>query len=191
MDKRLFNRLLDVIEQDIAPLTARAVEMGSRVFGAAVLRAADLSLVLAETNHAAFSPLWHAEVYATKMFYELQNHPAAEDCLFLATHRPCCMCTSALAWSGFKRIYYLFGYESTDKDFAMPHDLRMNREIFGCDAPTLKNDYFEMFPLEEWAKRDPELASSLSPDGRIGRLKAFYGELARRVAEKESGSIPV
>ncbi|NLL35909.1 MAG: nucleoside deaminase [Fretibacterium sp.] len=191
MNIKLFDRLLDVIEHDIAPLTERAVETGSRVFGAAVLRASDHSLVLAETNHAAFSPLWHAEVYTIKLFYELQGHPAAEDCLFLATHRPCCMCTSALAWAGFRRIYYLFGFESTEKDFAMPHDLRMNREIFGCDAPTLKNAYFEMHSLEDFAAGTPERSSELLPDGRIGRLTALYDNLARRVAERESGAIPV
>ena len=33
----LFYRFLDVIEHDIAPLTARGVSIGSKVFGAAVL----------------------------------------------------------------------------------------------------------------------------------------------------------
>ena len=191
MDSRTFFRFLDVIEYDIMPLTERAVDIGSRVFGAAVLRRDDLSLVLAETNHAAFSPLWHAEVYTIKMFYELQKHPAAEDCIFLSTHQPCCMCTSALAWSGFKDIFYLFGYESTEKDFAMPHDLKMSREIFGCSEPTRNNSYFTMHSLTETAKSTPELTPELLPEGRIGRLSSLYNLLACRVAEKESSSIPV
>ena len=60
MQEKLFNRLMDVIEYDVAPLTRKRVAIGCKVFGAAVLRKDDLSLVLAETNMEAFSPLWHA-----------------------------------------------------------------------------------------------------------------------------------
>ena len=62
MQEKLFNRLMDVIEYDVAPLTRKRVAIGCKVFGAAVLRKDDLSLVLAETNMEAFSPLWHGEV---------------------------------------------------------------------------------------------------------------------------------
>ena len=75
MQEKLFNRLMDVIEYDVAPLTRKRVAIGCKVFGAAVLRKDDLSLVLAETNMEAFSPLWHGEVYAIKQFWELQGHP--------------------------------------------------------------------------------------------------------------------
>ena len=101
MQEKLFNRLMDVIEYDVAPLTRKRVAIGCKVFGAAVLRKDDLSLVLAETNMEAFSPLWHGEVYAIKQFWELQGHPDPKDCIFIATHQPCCMCASAIAWSGF------------------------------------------------------------------------------------------
>ena len=121
---QLFDRLCDVIERDIVPKTRMEVATGSKVFGAAVLRKADLSLVLAETNHEAYSPLWHGEVYTIKMFYEKQGHPDAADCIFLSTHQPCCMCASALARAGFREIYYLFGYDHTEADFNIPHDRR-------------------------------------------------------------------
>ncbi len=78
----LFFRMLDVIEADIVPLTARGVTLGNKVFGAAVLRKDDLSLVVAGTNHEAFSPLWHGEVYTIKLFYELQGHPDPSECIF-------------------------------------------------------------------------------------------------------------
>ncbi len=54
----LFWRMLDVVEKDIVPLTRDGVRQGHKVFGAAVLRADDLSLVLAGTNHEAECPLW-------------------------------------------------------------------------------------------------------------------------------------
>src|SRR5690606_20377163 len=53
------DRLLDVVEQDIVPLTAAGVVHGNKLFGAALLRKDDLSLVLAETNNETENPLWH------------------------------------------------------------------------------------------------------------------------------------
>ena len=188
MNDKLFHRLLDVIEKDIVPLTAGGVEEGSRVFGAAVLRRGDLSLVVAETNRAAVSPLWHGEVYTIKLFYELLGHPDPGECVFLATHQPCCMCAAALAWSGFREIYYLFGYEHTRNAFDMPHDLEMNREIFGCDEPKPKNAYFEWHSLYAAAE---ELSDSKEAKKRLAAISKTYEGLAARVGMKESGSIVI
>ena len=174
-ENQLFYRLLDVIEHDILPKTRAEVVTGSKVFGAAVLRRADLSLVLAETNHEAYSPLWHGEIYTIKMFYEKQGHPDAADCIFLSTHQPCCMCASALAWAGFREIYYLFGYEHTEVDFNIPHDRRMIRELFGINEPTPENYYFKWRSLPEMVKTmlDPDVA-----EGRLERIRAAYAELS-------------
>jgi len=171
----LFHRMLDVIEEDIVPLTARGVSIGCKVFGAAVLKKDDLSLVVAGTNHEAFSPLWHGEVYTIKLFYELQGHPDPSECLFLSTHEPCSMCISALAWAGFREIYYFFGYEQTQDDFNIPHDLRMLREVFGCSAPTKDNIYFKSRSLIELAEelKDQEMAN-----GRIERIREAYAGLS-------------
>ena len=49
MDISLIDRLLDVIEQDIVPRTAEGVAHGNKLFGAAILRKDDRSLVIAET----------------------------------------------------------------------------------------------------------------------------------------------
>ncbi|MDI9370105.1 MAG: nucleoside deaminase [Synergistaceae bacterium] len=167
--------MLDVIEEDIVPLTARGVSIGCKVFGAAVLRKDDLSLVVAGTNHEAFSPLWHGEIYTIKLFYELQGHPDPSECLFLSTHEPCSMCISALAWAGFGEIYYFFGYEQTQDDFNIPHDLRMLREVFGCATPSRDNIYFKSRSLLELAEglEDREAARS-----RIERIKNTYADLS-------------
>ena len=163
MQEKLFNRLMDVIEYDVAPLTRKRVAIGCKVFGAAVLRKDDLSLVLAETNMEAFSPLWHGEVYAIKQFWELQGHPDPKDCIFIATHQPCCMCASAIAWSGFPKLFYLFGYENTSKDFHIPHDQKMIRELFHCTSPAEDSSYSQAAP--SWAcairrKRRPVSSAS-------------------------------
>ncbi|MDR3231712.1 MAG: nucleoside deaminase [Synergistaceae bacterium] len=187
-DDKLFHRLLDVIENDIAPLTAKCVETGSRIFGAAVLHRSDLSLVVAETNHAAFSPLWHGEVYTIKLFFELQGHPDPGDCVFLATHQPCCMCAAALAWSGFREIHYLFDYGHTRDAFNMPHDSMMNREIFGCDEPRAQNRYFEWRSL---CAMIDGLVDPVEARARVDRIAAVYARFSKVVAENESKAIRV
>lgn len=45
---RLLDRLLAAMENDILPLTRSGVTNGNKVFGAALLRKDDLSVVLAE-----------------------------------------------------------------------------------------------------------------------------------------------
>lgn len=43
------------------------------------------------------------EVACIKKFWELpeEGRPLPSECLMLATHEPCSMCTSAITWSGF------------------------------------------------------------------------------------------
>jgi tRNA(Arg) A34 adenosine deaminase TadA len=123
----LINRLFDVIEDDIVPLTAKGVAQGNKLFGAAILRKHDLSLVIAETNNELENPLWHGEVHCLKRFYELPraDRPETGDCIFLATHEPCSLCLSAITWAGFDNFYYLFSHEDSRDSFAIPHDLKI------------------------------------------------------------------
>jgi len=59
--KTLVHALLDVNVQSIIPLTADHVAKGCKVFGAAILRKSDLSLVIAGTNNEVVSPLLVSE----------------------------------------------------------------------------------------------------------------------------------
>jgi len=129
----LAKRLLDVIEHDILPLTREGVAGGNKVFGAAILRKSDLSLVIAETNNETENPLWHGEVHTLKRFYERIEKPDTKEYIFLSTHEPCSMCLSAITWAGFDNFYYFFSHEDSRDSFAIPHDLRILKEVFRLD----------------------------------------------------------
>lgn len=131
----LLSRLLDVIENDIAHRTRSGVEAGNKLFGAAILRKQDLSLVVAETNNEIENPLWHGEMHAIKRFYEMAGHPAPKDCLFLATHEPCSLCLSGITWSGFDNFYYLFSHQDSADSFAIPYDIQILKAVYAVPDP--------------------------------------------------------
>ena len=50
------SRLLEVMEGEILPMTERGVAAGNKVFGAAILRKSDMSVVIAGTNSETDNP---------------------------------------------------------------------------------------------------------------------------------------
>lgn len=133
----LVARFFDVIETDIAAKTQKGVAGGNKLFGAAILRKSDLSLVVAETNNETENPMWHGEMHAIKRFFELpaDQRPEVRDCLFLATHEPCSLCLSGITWSGFDNFYYLFSYEDTRDSFGIPHDIAILKDVYAVPDP--------------------------------------------------------
>ena len=73
----------DVIDHDILPMTERGVAVGNKVFGAALLRKTDLSVVIAGTNAETDNPLLHGEVSTLNRFYEMPDRTSTRDLLFL------------------------------------------------------------------------------------------------------------
>ena len=130
--RKLCDRLLDVISHEIVPKTRVGVSAGNKIFGAAILRKLDLSVVVAGTNDETRNPLLHGEIVTLNALFDLPsfNRPKIEDCLFLSTHEPCSLCLSAITWSGLDNFYYLFGYEKTRDAFNIPHDLKILEEVF-------------------------------------------------------------
>ncbi|HAT9829622.1 TPA: nucleoside deaminase, partial [Legionella pneumophila subsp. pneumophila] len=68
---KIIDKLLAITEQTIVPMTQKSILQGNKIFGAAILNKADLSLIIASTNHETENPLWHGEIHTLKKFYEI------------------------------------------------------------------------------------------------------------------------
>jgi len=186
-DRALATRFLDVIEHDIVPLTRAGVERGDKVFGGAVLRKSDLSLVIAGTNRETENPLFHGEIATLNAFFAVTDpaRPAPGDCLFLSTHEPCSLCLSAITWAGFDNFHYLFGYVDTRDAFNIPHDLKILSEVFRIE----NGDYARENAF--WQSRSiDDLIGGESDDlkRRIERLRSLYDALSSVYQESKTGS---
>lgn len=188
-------RLLDVLENDIIPITRDGVAQGNKVFGAAILRKSDLSLVIAGTNEETANPLWHGEISTLRSFYELPeaDRPDTKDCLFLTTHEPCSLCLSAITWTGFDNFYYFFGYEDTRDAFNIPHDLKILQDVFKIEGGDYarKNSFWECHDLIDQAYHIH------GDDGdklrqQTARIKKIYDKLSTTYQnQKDDSNIPL
>ena len=102
MTEKLLEKCLDIFTKEILPITEKGVSEGNKIFGAAILKKKDLSLVVAGSNNETENPIWHGETYTLKKFYEISKdtRPSEKDCIFLCSHEPCSLCLSAITFSG-------------------------------------------------------------------------------------------
>ena len=183
-------RVLDVIEHEVVPLTRAAVEEGNKIFGGAVLRKSDLETVVAVTNRETANPLNHGEIATINAFYELPlgQRPAAAQTIFVSTHEPCPLCLGGLTWGGWDNFFYLFSYEDTMDAFAIPHDIRLNEEIWRVADGEYdhKNRYWCAWHIAELvAGCEPDTRDAFSR--RASGLATTYAELSS-VYQRSKGS---
>lgn len=194
-DIALIDRLIDVIEHEIIPKTAEGVAAGNKVFGAAILRKSDWSVVIADANNERENPLWHGEMHALKRFYELPaaTRPSTKDCIFLSTHEPCSLCLSAITWAGFDNFWFLYSHEDSRDQFAIPHDLRILKEVFRLDAGgyAMKNAFWTGHGLRAEINRLPPAEAAKRHD-RLDAIRRKYDALsATYQAGKAGNDIPL
>jgi tRNA(Arg) A34 adenosine deaminase TadA len=142
-------RMLDVIRDEILPLTECEVKRGNHLFGGAILRPDTMTSVMVGSNNRVESPLFHGEIDTLNRFFKLPVRPRADELIFLATHDPCPMCAAAIAWAGFREIWFLFGYRDVEESFGMPVNVEMYRELFGANGVKDENRFFKKYSLKE------------------------------------------
>ena len=195
MTEILLDKFLDVFNNDILPLTSKGVDSGNKIFGAAIIKKDDYSLVVAGSNNETENPLWHGETHTLKKFYEInkETRPDEKNCIFLCSHEPCSLCLSAITFSGFDNFYYLFPYESTSEEFSIPHDLNILKEVFNInDGNYIKNNsYWTSYSINNLInKLTDSKKKKLTESFNI--IKNKYFDLSNKYQEsKEKNSIPL
>ncbi len=186
------SRLLDVMEFDVLPMTERGVAAGNKVFGAALLRKSDMSLVLAGTNSETDNPLLHGEITTLNQFYALPERPPTHELMFLSTHEPCPLCLSAITWAGFDNFYYFFTYEDSRDAFGIPHDLKILKEVFGVEDGAYRrtNEFWTCSSIRDLVDSEPEpLRTELREQDQ--RIRDVYARLSQTYQEsKDNNDIP-
>ncbi len=182
-DKVAFiDRLLDVVEQDIVPLTREGVAGGNKLFGGAVLDKSDHSVVVAVTNHETANPLNHGEISTINAFYDIDRsqRPASKDTIFLTTHEPCPLCLSGITWGGWDNFFYVFSYEDSMDSFGIPHDIRLNEEIWRVEGGEYdhKNMYWNAWSVAEMVDGLGDGADKDRLQGRLASIRTIYDELS-------------
>ena len=195
MTEILLDKFLDVFNNDILPLTSKGVDSGNKIFGAAIIKKDDYSLVVAGSNNETENPLWHGETHTLKKFYEINNEtrPDEKNCIFLSSHEPCSLCLSAITFSGFDNFYYLFPYESTSEEFSIPHDLNILKEVFNInDGNYIKNNsYWKSYSINSLINKLEDSKKKKFKDS-FNKIKKNYIDLSNKYqTSKENNSIPL
>lgn len=198
-DQTLIDRLIDVIEHEIAPLTRDGVAQGNKIFGAALLRKSDLSTILAATNRETENPLFHGEMVAINSYYEMVNADETKrvdpkDTIFLATHEPCTLCASAIAWGGYDTVYYVFSHEDSRDAFQIGHDLNILKALFRIEPGgyARQNAYWTARGLAAMAAACAPAARA-SAEARLVRLRTLYADLSAtyQATKADARNIPL
>ena len=195
MNEKALEKILNIFLNEVLPLTEKGVAKGSKIFGAAIVKKDDLSMVIAETNNEIENPLWHGEMHTLKKFYELDanTRPNEKDCMFLSSHEPCSMCLSAITFSGFDNFYYLFPYTATNDDFNIPHDLNILKEVFKINDGEYnkENSYWKSQNINLLIE-NLQLSEKEKIIKQLSEIKKKYKFLSNQYQENKSkNSIPL
>ncbi|MDR1481417.1 MAG: nucleoside deaminase [Synergistaceae bacterium] len=142
-------RLLDIVRDEIIPLSESEIQRGNHIFGSAIVRADTLTSVMVGSDNRVENPLFHGEIDALNRFFKLPVRPSPKELIFLSINDPCPMCASAIAWAGFEELWVLFETKDAEADFSMPSADLMYRDLFGVEGIRAENPYFEKHSLKK------------------------------------------
>tara|TARA_Y100000590_G_scaffold436260_1_gene556626 strand:+ start:434 stop:1021 length:588 start_codon:yes stop_codon:yes gene_type:complete len=190
-----YNIFLKTILEDIIPKTKISINQGNKIFGAAILKKNDYSLVCVGTNNEIINPLFHGEISTLINFYNIpiNKRPNPKDCFFLSTHEPCSLCLSAITWSGFNNFYYFFPYEETKNKFYIPHDLNILKEVFKINNGKYKknNNYWKSYSIIDLIKKSKNY-QKFKFDININKINKIYKNFSKIYQKKKKNkNIPL
>ena len=188
-----YSILLEIILNEIIPVTKKALLKGNKIFGAAILRKSDLSTICIGTNNEVLNPLYHGEISTIHNFFKKKINENPKDCLFLTTHEPCSLCLSAITWSGFDNFYYFFPFKETKDKFNIPHDLSILKEIFNINGGNYNkiNKYWTSFSILDEIKKLSK-SDQILLDNQIQEIYRNYSNLSNQYQlVKENNNIPL
>lgn len=165
--------IIRAIKERLIPFTEEQVKAGNHVFGGIVLDKSG-NIVTVGSNDRVTNPIYHGEIDTIRRFFADKGHPNPAECIFVASHAPCPMCISAIAWAGFHEVWVLFDYEDVKDSFDMPVDLMMYREVFGTDGAVPENAFFKKYDLRAEAAKQQN-AAELAKD--LAEIERLYGAM--------------
>ena len=86
---------------------------------------------------------------------------------------------SAITWAGFDHFYYFFSHEDSRDAFAIPHDLKILKEVFGLEPGGYRrsNAFWNSFAIADLGETENDAAKA-ELKARTARIKARYDALS-------------
>ena len=114
--------------------------------------------------------------------------------IFLSTHEPCSMCSSAITWAGFDNFYYFFSHEDSRDSFSIPHDLKILKAVFGVDPGGYqrKNEFWTSYAIKSLMDGIEDDALKADLVSRSVSIAHRYESLSRSYqSHKDGNEIPL
>lgn len=190
----LLSAILKTTENRIIPIARDAVADGNAPFGAAILTQSNLEPITASINASKESPLLHGETNCIREFFlnPSKARPDTSSCIFFATHEPCSLCLSGIAWTGFPLVFFLYTYEDTRDILGMPGDIEILREVFRVPAPgdteeslaarplyNKQNKYFTVKSIADLVEEVCDVEERERLKKEVQKVREVYDEISR------------